>query len=69
MVANIEAFLVTEFAQRVGTDPLEGAALLGLDGKDTLNSRDGVNRNDTVNGGAGDDKCVTDNREAEIRSC
>lgn len=99
---DIDASLITEFAQRVGTNPLEGAALvgiesltgsglddvlegsnkanklvggagadtlLGLGAKDTLNSRDGVNRNDTVNGGGGDDRCITDNREAEIRSC
>jgi Ca2+-binding RTX toxin-like protein len=43
--------------------------LLALGGKDTLNSRDGVKRNDTVNGGPGRDKCVTDKREASIKSC
>ena len=99
---SIEASLVSEFARRVGTDPLEGVALvgienitgsgsedeltgsnkanklvggdgadvlLGLGGKDRINSRDGVNRNDTVNGGAGIDRCVTDEREASIKSC
>lgn len=31
MVANIQASLVTAFAQRVGTTPLEGAALVGIE--------------------------------------
>ena len=43
--------------------------LLGLGGKDSINSRDGVNNNDTVNGGPGTDRCTTDRREASIRSC
>jgi Tol biopolymer transport system component len=99
---DIEASLISEFARRVGTNPLEGAALvgvenligsglddeltgsnranrlvggagrdqlLGLGAKDNINSRDGVNRNDTVNGGAGADRCITDKREASIKSC
>jgi Ca2+-binding RTX toxin-like protein len=99
---DIEASLISEFARRVGTNPLEGVALVGIErltgsdlddvltgsnganklvggdgadqllalgGKDTLNSRDGVKRNDTVNGGPGRDKCVTDKREASIKSC
>lgn len=43
--------------------------LLGLGGKDRLNSKDGINRNDSLNGGSGTDRCVTDEREDEIRSC
>ncbi len=98
---GIEASLVGGFAHRVGTDPLEGVAfvgiegligsglddeltgsnlanklvggdgadqLLGLGGRDGINSRDGA-RNDTVNGGAGTDACVTDRREVSIRGC
>ena len=42
--------------------------LYGLGGKDLLHSRDGA-RNDTVNGGAGTDKCVTDPKEVSIKSC
>jgi Tol biopolymer transport system component len=44
-------------------------ALFGLGGADTLRSRDGVNGNDTLNGGPGTDKCVTDARERSITSC
>ncbi len=44
-------------------------SLFGLAGPDTLNSRDGVNGNDTLNGGAGTDRCVTDARERSITSC
>lgn len=99
---DIEASLITNFARRVGTTPLEGVALvgierltgsslddvltgsntanklvggagadtlLGLGGKDRLISKDNVNRNDTVNGGAGRDRCVTDKKEASIKSC
>jgi Tol biopolymer transport system component len=99
---NIKASLVSGFAQRVGTNPLEGVAfvgiegligsslddeltgsnaantlvggggaddLLGLGGRDTINSRDGVNNNDTVNGGPGTDACATDRREVSIRGC
>ena len=43
--------------------------LLGLGGADTLDSRDSVTRNDTVNGGAGTDQCLTDNAEASITNC
>ena len=99
--APVEASLTTGFAQRSGTSPLEGVALvgvenivgsdlgdvlggsaganslvggkgadeiLGLAGNDRLNSRDGA-RNDTVNGGGGNDRCVADAREASIRGC
>jgi len=99
--APVEASLTTGFAQRAGTSPLEGVALvgieniigsdlgdvlggsaganslvggkgadeiLGLAGNDKLNSRDGA-RNDTVNGGGGNDRCVTDPRETSIRGC
>jgi Ca2+-binding RTX toxin-like protein len=89
---KVSASLTSGFAQRVGTSPLEGVALvdvenlmgspladtltgsnaanklLGLGGKDRINSRDGL-RNDTVNGGPGTDKCATDRREASIKSC
>ncbi len=44
-------------------------ALFGLAGPDTLNSRDGVNGNDTLNGGAGTDRCVTDATEKSVKSC
>jgi Tol biopolymer transport system component len=43
--------------------------ILGLAGNDKLNSRDGTNRNDYVNGGGGNDRCVTDAKEASIRGC
>jgi hypothetical protein len=43
--------------------------LLGLDGNDKINSRDNKNRNDTVNGGPGKDRCTTDDRELSIKSC
>ena len=43
--------------------------LLGLDGNDKLNSRDNKNRNDTVNGGPGKDRCTTDDRELSIKAC
>ena len=43
--------------------------LSGLEGPDTLNSKDAVNGNDTLNGGAGTDTCVTDARESSITSC
>lgn len=99
--APVEASLTTGFAQRSGTSPPEGVALvgvenivgsdlgdvlggsaganflvggkgadeiLGLAGNDRLNSRDGA-RNDTVNGGGGNDRCVADAREAAIRGC
>lgn len=98
----IGASLTTGFATRLGTTPLQGAALvgvenvvgsslddtitgssavnsltggagadtlLGLAGNDRLNSRDNKARNDTVDGGAGKDRCTTDNREASIKSC
>ena len=42
--------------------------LLGGAGADRLNSRDGA-RNDTVNGGGGKDRCITDPRETSIRAC
>jgi Tol biopolymer transport system component len=90
---DIAASLISGFAQRVGTDPLEGVALVGIEnligsdnddvltgsngknkltgrlgdddlsglGKpDTLNSRDGIRKNDSVDGGSGSDDCVTD---------
>ncbi|CAA9513506.1 MAG: Alkaline phosphatase [uncultured Rubrobacteraceae bacterium] len=41
--------------------------LLGGAGGDRINARDGVR--DTVNGGGGNDRCVTDPRETSIRSC
>jgi Tol biopolymer transport system component len=96
----IIASLTTGFAVRVGTDPLEGVALLGIEsltgsslgdeftgsnaantlvggagkdellglgGKDTIKVKDGAK--DTVHGGTGSDKCVTDTREASIKSC
>jgi Tol biopolymer transport system component len=43
--------------------------LLGLEGNDRINSRDNKNRNDTVNGGPGKDRCTTDDRELSIRAC
>ena len=46
-----------------GADEIFGGA-----GKDRLNSKDGA-KNDTVNGGGGNDSCVTDPREASIKSC
>ncbi|MBA2618376.1 MAG: PD40 domain-containing protein [Rubrobacter sp.] len=97
----VEASLAGGFAQKVGTSPLEGVALvgienvvgsdlgdvlggsaganslvggkgadelLGLAGNDRLTSKDGA-KNDTVNGGGGNDRCVTDAREASIRGC
>jgi len=100
-VQSVEASLVSGFARREGTAPLEGVALvgienltgtsfgdtlsgstganaliggkgadelLGLGGNDRLNSRDGV-RNDSLNGGAGTNRCTTDNREISIRNC
>jgi Ca2+-binding RTX toxin-like protein len=98
---GIDASLISGFAQGVGTSPLEGVALVGIenligsdndddltgsngknrltggDGADTLlgfgkvdklHSRDGL-KNDTVNGGQGDDTCTTDRREISIVSC
>lgn len=44
-------------------------AIVGLGGADTLNSRDGVNGNDALNGGAGTDRCVTDARERSVLNC
>ena len=62
-------------------DPLTGTAganvlvggkgadkLYGLGGKDLLHSKDGA-RNDTVNGGPGTDKCITDSKEVSIKGC
>lgn len=99
---RVRASLTSEFARRLGTNPLEGVALLsienltgsafsddltgsngsnrltggkgadellGLGGKDRLDSKDGVKRNDSLNGGKGADRCVTDLREASIKSC
>jgi Ca2+-binding RTX toxin-like protein len=43
--------------------------IFGLAGGDTLTSRDGVNRNDTVDGGAGTDRCTTDAAEASVVNC
>ncbi len=43
--------------------------LLGLGGGDRLDSRDDRTGNDTVNGGAGTDVCLTDAREAAINGC
>lgn len=98
----INASLVSGFARRVGTNPLEGVALVGIEnlsgsagsdtltgsaianalvggsgadkmfglaGNDTLTSRDGVNRNDSLDGGGGTDRCVTDATEASDRGC
>ena len=98
---SIVASLGRGFAQRVGTTPVQGVALvgienltgssrgdtlsgsggtnvllggqgadelLGLGGNDRLNSRDGA-RNDSLNGGPGTNRCVTDNREVSIRNC
>ena len=97
----VEASLVSGFALRVGTSPVEGVALvgienltgtslhdtlsgsagvnlltggkgadelLGLGGNDSLNSRDDA-RNDSLNGGAGTNRCTTDTREVSIRNC
>jgi len=71
----VNASLVSGFARRVRTNPLEGVALVGIEnltgsaianalvggsgadkmfglaGNDTLNARDGVNRNDSLDGG------------------
>ena len=41
--------------------------LLGGAGGDRLNARDGIK--DTVNGGGGSDRCVTDPRETSIKAC
>ncbi len=98
----IAANLQTDFVRRLTTEPLQGAALVSVEGvtgssnddsllgstaadtltgglgadtllasggNDRINSRDGVNRNDTVNAGSGKDRCVTDSREASIRGC
>ncbi|MGH3144894.1 MAG: hypothetical protein ACRDTR_03740, partial [Rubrobacter sp.] len=43
--------------------------LSGQNGNDSLTSRDGVSGNDTVNGGPGTDRCVTDASEALVASC
>jgi len=43
--------------------------MFGLANNDALNSRDGVNDNDTLDGGSGTDSCTTDTREASVRSC
>ena len=89
----VSASLVSGFARRVGTNPLEGMVLvgienltgsaianslvggsgadkiLGLAGDDALHTRDGVNRNDSLDGGGGTDRCVTDATEASVRGC
>ena len=41
--------------------------LLGGAGADRLNAKDGIK--DTVNGGDGTDRCITDPRETSIRAC
>lgn len=41
--------------------------LLGGAGSYRLNAKDGIK--DTVNGGGGNDRCVTDPRETSIRAC
>ena len=41
--------------------------LLGGAGGDRLNAKDGIK--DTVNGGGGTDRCITDPRETSIRAC
>ena len=46
-----------------------GDVLLGLAGNDALNSRDRVNRNDALDGGAGRDTCTTDATERAVRNC
>ena len=46
-----------------------GDVLLGLAGNDALNSRDRVNRNDTLDGGPGRDTCTTDATEKAVRNC
>jgi Tol biopolymer transport system component len=56
-----------------GADTLTGGldrdSLLGGGARDTLNSQDGVNRNDRLNGGPGRDRCIKDPREVSVRSC
>ena len=48
----------------------EGAdSLVGFGGTDTLKSKDGKSGNDSLNGGPGTDKCITDAREKSIKSC
>jgi hypothetical protein len=43
--------------------------MFGLGGDDTLSSRDGISGNDSLDGGAGTDRCTTDAREASIQRC
>ena len=44
-------------------------ALFGLAGNDTLNSRDRVNGNDSLDGGTGTDTCTRDATERSVRNC
>jgi len=64
--------LADDLTGSAGADTLVGGRgadeILGLAGGDRLNSKDGA-KNDTVNGGGGNDRCVTDPRETSIRSC
>lgn len=58
MVANIEASLITEFAQRVDTSSLKGAALVGVErltGSDLDDELTGSNTANKLVGGAGAD--------------
>jgi Ca2+-binding RTX toxin-like protein len=43
--------------------------IFGLGGPDILNSRDGIQGNDAVNGGPGMDRCITDPTENAITGC
>jgi len=56
-----------------GSDSVVGSGgadnLFGESDDDTLNSKDNVNGNDRLDGGAGTDACTTDGTEASITSC
>jgi Ca2+-binding RTX toxin-like protein len=41
----------------------------GDGGNDTVNSRDGVNGNDSLDGGVGTDNCIRDASELSVQRC
>lgn len=70
---RISASLISGFAQRLGTNPLQGVAMVGVENltgsglNDVLEGSSAANK--LVDGGKGTDTCTTDRAEKLITRC